>query len=120
ECSGTSYEENENELSQNEDEIEIPKLDESGQTEKSSDSEVGNFRNFRRSRKRIRIPSDSKSENDANIPRSSQNLDAFCDTEIGIDETIWKKLEVGGSSGRPLIHTIFKNVAGPTSSAKIC
>jgi hypothetical protein len=44
-------------------------------------------------------------------------LNAVCDTEIAVDGTIWKKLEVGRSSGRP-IHTIFKDIAGPTGYAK--
>ena len=62
----------------------------------------------------MHILHDSETEKDENISRSSQNLDAICDTEIAVDGTIWKKLEIGGSSGRPAIHKIFKDIADPT------
>lgn len=118
EFSGTSCEEDENEITQNKDEIEILESDEIGQTGESSDSEKENLQNLCRSRKRMRILSDSESENETNIPRSSQNLDAVCDTEIAIDGIIWTKLKVGGSSGRPPVHRIFKDIAGPTGYSK--
>lgn len=60
-CSGTRCEENENELSQNENKIEILKSNGSGRTQESSEKE--NFQNFYYSRKRM-ILSDSESEND--------------------------------------------------------
>ena len=93
---GTSCQENGNELPQNEDESEILESDGSEETEESLDSEKENFRNFHRNRKRMHILHDSETKKDENISRSSQNLDAICDTEIALDEIIWKKLEIGG------------------------
>lgn len=60
-CSGIRCEENENELSQNENKIEILKSNRSGRTEESSEKE--NFQNFHCNRKRMHILSDSESEN---------------------------------------------------------
>lgn len=46
------------------------------------------------------------------------SLDAGCDTETAVDGIIWKKLEVGGSTGKPPIHAIFKDTEGLTGYAK--
>ncbi|XP_076638852.1 uncharacterized protein LOC143350712 [Colletes latitarsis] len=115
-CSGS--EEDENEVIQNEDEIEILESDESMQAGESSDSEKENHQKLGLRRKRMRILSDSESENETSITESSQNSDAYCDTEIAVDGTTWTKLKVGGSSGRYPFHKIFKDIAGPTSYVK--
>lgn len=41
-----------------------------------------------------------------------------CDTEIVIDGTIWEKLQVCGSSSKPPIYIIFKDISGPIGYAK--
>lgn len=96
---------------ENEDEIEIFQSDQSRRKEESSDSEEENVCNIHHSRKKVQVPSDSKSENDTNITRLYQSFDAGYDTEI------WKKLKVSGSAGRPPIHIIFKDTAGCTGCA---
>ena len=116
ECSGS--EEAETEVIQNEDEIGIFESDESMQTGESSDSEKENQQNLDLHRKRMRILSDSESGNETSILRTAQNSDAFCGTEVAVDGTIWTKLGVDGSSVRPPVHKIFKDIAGSTSYAK--
>lgn len=70
ECSGS--EEDENEVIQDEDEIEILESDESMQAGDSSDIEKENHQKFGLRRKRMRIlSSDSESENETSIRRSS-------------------------------------------------
>lgn len=61
---------------------------------------------------------DSECDNDRNITRSYQRLDADCDTEIKVNGTIWKEMKVGESTGKSLIHTIFKDTAVPTGYAE--
>ena len=79
---------------QNEDEIEILESDESIQTGKSLDSEEANQQNLGLRRKRMRILSDSESGNERSIPRSDQNSNAFCGSEIAVDGIIWTKVQV--------------------------
>lgn len=71
---------------------------------------------YHNKRKRMCILSTSDSENETSISNISRNV--IGETEITIDGTQWIKLETGGSSGRPLTYTIFKDIAGPTSYAK--
>lgn len=93
--------------------------DESMQAGDSSDIEKEYHQKFGLRRKRMRIlSSDSESENETSIRRSSQNSEAVCDTEIAVDGTTWTKLKVCGSSGRYPFHAIFKEIAGPTGYAK--
>lgn len=95
-CSNTSSEENEIELCQRENEIEISESVESEEIEESSYSEEENFQNMCHNRKRMHILSDSESENETNIPRTSQHVTS--ETEIEVDGTLWNKLEISRSS----------------------
>lgn len=97
ECSGS--EEDENEVIQNEDEIGILESDESMQAGESSDNGKENHQKLGLRRKRMCFLSDSESENETSITESSQNSNAFCDTEIAVDGTTWMKLKVGWSNG---------------------
>ena len=49
-------------------------------------------------------------------PQIVRNLNVVRDTETAVDGTTWKKLQTGGSSGRPLIR-IFKDIVGFTRYA---
>lgn len=48
----------------------------------------------------MHVPTDFLSENDANIIKTYQSLDAGWDTEIEVDGNVRGKMEVGGSISR--------------------
>lgn len=115
-CSEVSSEEDQYELGESDDYSEYSESTETGEIEGSSDSEEENF-NLRRNKKRARIISSSDTEDErTSIPSTSR--DVIEEIEIAADGTRWVKLKAGKSRGRPSVHTIFKDIAGPTGYAK--
>jgi len=53
----------------------------------------------------MRLLTDSEDDSESN---ERQNI------EIAIDETVWKKIETSSSPGKSPLHSIFKDVSGPT------
>ncbi|KAK1124038.1 hypothetical protein K0M31_007064 [Melipona bicolor] len=96
-CCGTRYKENENELSQNENKIEILKSDGSGQTEESLDSEKEIF--IVAGKGCISHPILSPRITQTLSDNSKIWMQSVICAKIVIDGTIWKKLEVDGFSG---------------------
>lgn len=116
-CSEGSSEEDQYELGESEDSSEYSESTETGEMEGSSDSEEENFVNMRRKKKRTRIISSSDTEDErTSIPNTSR--DVMEEIEIAADGTQWVKLQAGKSAGRPPVHMIFKDIAGPTGYAK--
>nr|XP_012152690.1 PREDICTED: uncharacterized protein LOC105664119 [Megachile rotundata] len=115
-CSEGTSEEDQYELGESEDYSEYSESIETGEMKGSSDSEEENF-NTRRNKKRTRIISSSDTEDErTSIPSTSRDI--MEEIEIAADGTQWVKLKAGKSSGRPSVHTIFKDIAGPTGYAK--
>lgn len=76
----------------------------------SSTNEEEDNLNASRGRKKMRLLTDF--EDDSEESNERQNI------EIAIDGTVWKKIETSSSPGRPPLHTILKDVSGPTGHAK--
>ncbi|XP_046817103.1 uncharacterized protein LOC124423435 [Vespa crabro] len=105
------------ELDQSEDESESSKYIESGEIERSSDSEEENFLKVCRNKQSMRILSSSDSEDErTSIPSTSQNV--MSEIEIAVDGTQWIKLKTGRSRSKTPVRMIFKDIAGPTRYAK--
>ncbi|XP_072760337.1 uncharacterized protein [Anoplolepis gracilipes] len=85
-------------------------LDSDYENYSSSTNEEEDNLNASRGRKRMRLLTDS--EDDSEESNERQNI------EIAIDGTVWKKIETSSSPGRLPLHTIFKDVSGPTGHAK--
>lgn len=77
--------------------------------DQSSDSDCENILN-KRTRRGMRFPSSSVDECGSIIPNQQ--------TEIASDGTIWTRIEEGGIAGRLPLHSVFKDVHGPTTHAK--
>uniref|UniRef100_A0A1B0AS78 Uncharacterized protein n=1 Tax=Glossina palpalis gambiensis TaxID=67801 RepID=A0A1B0AS78_9MUSC len=75
----------------------------------SSDNDCANIPN-KRTRRCMRFPSCSEDEGGSNVPNQ--------ETEIGLDGTIWTRIEKGGVAGRLPVHSVFKDVHGPTARTK--
>ncbi|KAK1131936.1 hypothetical protein K0M31_016078 [Melipona bicolor] len=87
---GDTSEEDQYELLESEDENEGSECIESGEIERSLDSEEENFFKVYRSKKRMRILSSSDSEDRrTSIPSTSQNV--MGEIEIAVDGTRWIK-----------------------------
>lgn len=78
-------------------------------TDTESDSDYENILNVRKRKRNIKLSS-SEDENDEDKQDNHK--------EFATDGTIWEKLQVGTSSGRKPIQSIFKDVSGPTGYAK--
>lgn len=73
-----------------------------------TDNEEENVVNTRRGRKRMRLFSSSEDECEEN----DQNI------ETSVDGTVWQKIHQGSGPGRSPLHTIFREISGPTGYAK--
>ncbi|XP_043597813.1 uncharacterized protein LOC122574363 [Bombus pyrosoma] len=116
-CSEDISKEDQYELGQSIADSESPEYIENGEIKGSWDSEEENFLKVCRNKRRIRIFSNSDSEDErTSIPSTSQNV--MGEIEIAIDGTQWIKLKAGGFRGRTPVRMIFKDIAGPTGYAK--
>ena len=113
-CSEVSSEEDQYELGESDDYSEDSELTETAVMEGSSGGEEENFFNIRRNKKMARIISSSDTEDErTSIPSTTRDVMGI---EIAVDG--WVRLKAGKSMGRPSVHTIFKDIAGPTGYAK--
>ncbi|XP_071039876.1 piggyBac transposable element-derived protein 4-like [Parasteatoda tepidariorum] len=83
--------------------------------EDSEDSGNENLRNTCYKRRRMRIISDSKSENEMEVVDTC-NLENSI--ERSADGTLWETLKEGGGCGGKPAYSMFKDVSGPTAYAK--
>lgn len=58
----------------------------------------------------MRLSSSSEHEAEGN-PQNEE-------IEIGLDGTVWTRIEAGGAAGRLPVHSTFEGVSGPTAHAK--
>ncbi|XP_012174865.1 uncharacterized protein LOC105666905 [Bombus terrestris] len=116
-CSEDRSEEDQYELAQSEADSESSEYIESGEIERSSDSEEENFLKVCRNKKRMRIlPSSDFEDERTSIPSTSQHV--MGEIEIAVDGTQWIKLKAGGSRGRTPVPMIFKDIVGPAGYVK--
>ena len=73
-----------------------------------TDNEEENIVNTRKGQKRMRLLSSSEDKCEENDQNS----------ETAIDGTVWQKIQEGSEPGRSPLHTIFREISGPTGYAK--